>query len=80
VSGTTTSQAQNCSLSDGGGGSCPSSYFWEPVSPQDGSAVVQKIATKTDGRSFLLDPGMKSVQIGWAYSGGQYSCTVVAVG
>ena len=79
VPGSATSQAQSCSLSDGGGSSCPSSYFWEPVSPQDGSMVVQKIASRSDGRSFLLDPNMKAVQIGWAYSGGQYSCTIVAV-
>lgn len=78
VPGTTSDQAKTCSLNSGGG-SCPSSYFWEPVYPLNGSQVVQKIASRSDGRSFLLDPSMKAVQIGWAYVGGQYSCTVVAV-
>jgi hypothetical protein len=78
VPGTTTSQAKTCSLNNGGG-DCPTSYFWEPVSPQDGAAVVEKIASRSSGRSFLLDQSMKSVQIGWAYVGGQYSCTIVAV-
>jgi hypothetical protein len=78
VPGTTTDQAKTCSLNNGSG-DCPTSYFWEPVSPQDGSAVVQKIASRSDGRSFLLSPSMKSLQVGWAYVGGMYSCTVVAV-
>lgn len=78
VPGTTTDAAKTCSLNNGGSG-CPSSYFWEPVSPQNGSDVVEKILDKTDGRSFLLNPSMKSLQIGWAYVGGMYSCTVIAV-
>ena len=78
VPGTTTDQAKACSLNNGSG-DCPSSYFWEPVSPQDGAAVVEKIASRGDGRSFLLDPAMKSLQVGWAFVGGQYSCTVVEV-
>jgi hypothetical protein len=78
VPGATTEQAKTCSLNSGGGG-CPSSYFWEPVYPQDGAAVVTKIASRGDGRSFLLDPSMKSLQVGWALVGGQYSCTVVEV-
>lgn len=77
ITGTTTDAAKTCSLHDGGG-DCPTSYFWEPVTPQDGSAVVQKIASRSDGRSFLLDPSIKAVQVGWAYVGGQYSCTIVA--
>jgi cytoskeletal protein RodZ len=76
--GTTTDAAKQCSLNSGGG-DCPSSYFWEPVTPQDGSMVVQKIASRSDGRAFLLNPSMKSLQVGWAYLGGQYSCTVVGV-
>ncbi len=40
---------------------------------------MQKILDKSDGRSYLLDPSMKSLQVGWAYVGGMYSCTVVAV-
>jgi hypothetical protein len=78
VSGTATDAAKACSLNNGDG-NCPTSYFWEPVFPQDGSAVVEKIASRGDGRSFLLSPSMKSVQIGWAFVGGQYSCTVAAV-
>lgn len=78
VPGTTTEAAKTCSLNSGGSG-CPSSYFWEPVSPQNGSDVVKKILDKSDGRSFLLNPSMKSLQIGWAYVGGMYSCTVIAV-
>jgi cytoskeletal protein RodZ len=78
VSGTATQEAMACSLNYGNTG-CPTSYFWEPVFPQDGSAVVEKIASRSDGRSFLLSPSMKSVQIGWAYVGGQYSCTIALV-
>jgi hypothetical protein len=78
VSGTATDAAKTCSLNSGDG-DCPTSYFWEPVFPQDGSAVIEKIASRSDGRSFLLSPSMKAVQIGWAYVGGQYSCTVAAV-
>src|SRR5206468_956052 len=75
VTGTTTPQAQTCSLNSGDG-NCPTSYFWEPVTPQSGTAVVEKITSRSDGRSFLLDPSMKTMQIGWAYLGGQFSCTV----
>jgi len=79
VSGAVTSAAVDCAASQGDPSSCPSSYFWEPVTSADGAQVVDKISRHPDGTGWLLDPRIKSVQIGWKSSGsGTWDCAVVA--
>jgi hypothetical protein len=79
VSGSVTQAARDCALNNGDINSCPSGYFWEPVE-RSGTQVIQKIAAGSKGTSFLLDPSLKSVEVGWAYipSSHGYECAVVA--
>lgn len=81
VRGGASGPAQTCAVNNGDGGSCPRSYFWEPVTGHDGGEVISKIAANPDGRQFLLDPQVRSVQIGWAYlpSSRGYECAVINV-
>ena len=62
--------AQSCAINSGDGGSCPASYFWEPVATLDGAAVVGKIAAHSNGSAWLLDPHATSFAVGWAYAPG----------
>jgi hypothetical protein len=77
VSGTATHAAQTCAANDGDTGSCPSTYYWEPVEAQDGKEVLDKIEGN-GGTSFLLSPTLKAVTVGWAYVPGNktYECTL----
>ena len=81
VPGTTTRAAQHCAVNSGDTQACPQSYFWEPVTGHNGADVVHKIAEKSDGSQFLLDPRLKSIQVGWAYhpGAGGYECAIVNV-
>jgi hypothetical protein len=41
------------------------------------------IASRSDGRAWLLDPQMTSFSVGWAYQpggAGQYECAILKVG
>jgi hypothetical protein len=79
VPGAVTSAAIGCAASQGDPSACPSSYFWEPVVGADGNQVVQKITGHPDGTSFLLDPRIKRLQIGWKSEGsGTWECALVA--
>ncbi len=79
VPGSVTQAARDCALGNGDTSSCPSGYFWEPVG-RSGTQVIAKIASGGKGTSFLLDPSLKSVEVGWAYipSSHGYECAVVA--
>lgn len=80
VTGSVTASAGSCALHAGNQPYCPDSYFWEPVSTLSGSAVVSKIAGKSDGTSWLLDPQLTAVVVGWAaVPHGQYECALFAV-
>ncbi len=81
VAGAVTKDAQTCAVNNGDSTSCPQSYFWEPVTGHDGTAVIAKIAGNGDGARFLLDPQVRTVRIGWAYipSSGGYQCAVINV-
>jgi hypothetical protein len=49
----------------------------------NGTRVISMIASRNDGRSWLLDPQMMSFSVGWAYQpggAGQYECAVLKVG
>lgn len=76
--GAVSSAAQRCALGNGNTSSCPTSYFWEPVTGRDGQAVINKIAAGGDGASFLLDPH-GSFELGWAYvpSSHLFECALV---
>jgi type II secretory pathway pseudopilin PulG len=67
---TVSSGAQTCALNSGDGAACSASYFWEPVPTLDGSALVAKIAAKSSGAAWLLDPKATSFAVGWAYAPG----------
>jgi hypothetical protein len=78
IPGAVTAAAVACAAGSGDTSSCPSSYFWEPVTGADGAQVVQKIIAHPSGARFLLDPNMKRVQIGWKSLGnGGWECAVV---
>jgi hypothetical protein len=79
VPGSVTRAAQKCAVANGDTPACPRTYFWEPVSGHRGTDVVDKIAAKGDGATFLLDPRVKSIAVGWAYfpSSGGYECAIV---
>jgi hypothetical protein len=78
IPGAVTTAAVACAAGSGDQSSCPSSYFWEPVSGADGAQVVQKIVAQSTGAQFLLDPSLKRVQIGWKSMGnGEWECAVV---
>jgi len=79
VTGTATPKAQSCAVHNGDTGSCPSTYYWEPVEAQDGKEVLTKIEGN-GGTSFLLSPTLKAIAVGWAYvpSNKTYECTLAA--
>ena len=83
VPGATTDQAQQCALSQGNGSACAPHYAWQPVPTRDGTRVIGMIASRSDGRAWLLDPQMTSFSVGWAYQpggAGQYECAILKVG
>jgi hypothetical protein len=83
VPGATTGQAQQCALSQGNGSTCAPHYAWQPVPTRDGTRVISMIASRSDGRTWLLDPQMTSFSVGWAYQpggAGQYECAILKVG
>jgi hypothetical protein len=67
---TVSDQAQACAVNSGDGPACSASYFWEPVPTLDGAALVAKIAAKSSGVAWLLDPKATSFAVGWAYAPG----------
>jgi len=80
--GATTGQAQQCALSQGNGSTCAPHYAWQPVPTRDGTRVINMIASRSDGRAWLLDPQMTSFSVGWAYQpggAGQYECAILKV-
>ncbi|HEY8827761.1 MAG TPA: hypothetical protein VIM17_08385 [Jatrophihabitantaceae bacterium] len=86
VPGAASPQAQQCALSEGSGPSCEPHYSWEPVPTQDGARAISLIAGRGDGTQWLLDPGMSSFSVGWAYTPGagggpgHYQCAILKVG
>jgi hypothetical protein len=86
VPGATSSQAQQCALSQGDGPSCAPHYAWQPVTGHDGAMAISMIAGRGDGAQWLLDPDMKTISVGWAYvpggagSPGQYECAILKIG
>jgi hypothetical protein len=72
VTGTATPKAQQCAVAQGNGPNCAPSYAWEPVPTQDGSKAVGLVSPQ-----WLLDPAVKSFEIGWAYANGQWECAIL---
>ncbi|HET6878162.1 MAG TPA: hypothetical protein VFH38_11580 [Jatrophihabitans sp.] len=62
VSGSVTSAAQQCAVSNGG--DCSGSWAESQVPAANGQEAVQKIIPFAHG---LLDPSLSSLQVGWAY-------------
>jgi len=79
VSGNVSAQAQQCALKQGDGPACAPSFAWEPVPTQDGPKAIGLVTGRSDGVRWLLDPGMKSFSVGWAYAGGQYECAILKI-
>lgn len=61
VEGSVSEAAQKCALSNGG--DCSGKWAESQVPGPDGEAAVAKIERLAD----LLDPKIKSVEVGWAY-------------
>lgn len=78
VTGRVTKTAQTCALHLGEMSSCHGGYYWEPVG-RSGQQVVRKIAAG-GGVSWLLDPKMTRVQLGWAYlpASKSFYCAVIS--
>jgi hypothetical protein len=83
VPGAVTPEAQHCALSNGDGSTCQPHFSWEPVPSQDGARVISLITGRSDGQAWLLDPGMTSFSVGWAYvpgpgdGQGQWECAIL---
>lgn len=61
VPGAVSAQAQDCAVHNGAG--CTGGWAETELSQPDGAAAVQKILKF----AHLLDPHLKSVEVGWAY-------------
>lgn len=78
VPGTVSPKAQQCAVQQGSGSSCQPHFAWQPVPTPNGTLVVTKI-----GAQWLLDRGMTSFSVGWAYvpngptATGQWECAVI---
>jgi hypothetical protein len=80
VSGSAAQSAGSCAVHSGDTPYCSGSYYWTPVSKLQGAEVVSKIAGYGNGRSWLLDPHLTKVAVGWAEaSPNQYECAVYDV-
>ena len=73
VSGSVSAQAQQCAVHNGSG--CSGGWAETQVSKPDGTAAVQKILQF----AHLLDPNVKSFEVGWAYDPGakQYYFAII---
>jgi hypothetical protein len=80
VTGSAAQSAGSCAVHSGDTPYCSGSYYWTPVSRLQGDEVVSKIAGYGNGRSWLLDPHLTKVAIGWAEAvPNQYECAVYDV-
>jgi len=80
VTGSAMQSAASCAVHAGDTPYCSGSYYWTPVSTLQGTEVVSKIAGYGHGRSWLLDPHLTKVAVGWAKaSPTQYECAVYDV-
>ncbi len=78
VTGTVSGKAQQCALKQGEGPSCDPHFAWEAVPTQDGQRVVSMITARGEGKKWLLDAGITSFSIGWAYAPGSgYECAIL---
>ncbi len=78
VTGTVSGKAQQCALKQGEGPSCDPHFAWEAVPTQDGQRVVSMITARGEGKTWLLDAGITSFSIGWAYAPGSgYECAIL---
>lgn len=79
VPGSTSSQAQQCALDQGESPACAPHYAWQIVPKQDGTQVIGLIAGRD--AQWLLDPGMTSFSVGWAYvpSTRLYECAILKI-
>jgi hypothetical protein len=80
VTGSAAQSAASCAVHSGDTPYCAGSYYWTPVSRLQGAEVISKIAGYGNGRSWLLDPHLTKVAVGWAEaSPNQYECAVYDV-
>jgi hypothetical protein len=80
VTGSAAQSAALCAVHSGDAPYCAGSYYWTPVSTLQGAEVVSKIAGYGNGRSWLLDPHLTKIAVGWAEaSPNQYECAVYDV-
>ncbi len=72
VPGSVTPNAQQCALDQGSGPTCVPHYAWQPLTSQDGRACVAGISP-----SWILDPSIKDLSVGWALINGQWQCAML---
>jgi hypothetical protein len=75
VAGGVSPNAQTCARNKGSGPTCVPHYAWTALPDQNGAKAVAKIASF--GSSWLLDRSTKTINVGWAYLGGQYECVLL---
>lgn len=77
VSAVVTAAAQRCAVTGGDGASCGNPFAVAREWRADGSAAIRDIGAGTG--NFLLDPAMRSVEVGWAYDprSRQYMCVLI---
>jgi hypothetical protein len=80
VPGAVSTDAAQCALAQGSGSSCRPHYAWETLPAQDGQSCVQLVGQRD--APWLLDQGMQSFSVGWAYDPGQqqWYCALLKVG
>jgi hypothetical protein len=75
VAGTVSTNAQTCALRRGSGSTCVPHYAWTNVPNQDAALAVSKIADFSS--SWMLDPGMQRLEVGWAWNGQSWDCVLL---
>jgi len=75
VTGSAAESAAACAVHSGDTPYCSGSYYWTPASRLQRAEVVSKIAGYDNGRSWLLDPHLTKIAVGWAEaSPNLYAC------
>lgn len=76
VDGTVSENAKKCALGRGGDGSaCVPHYAWTNVPKQDAAAALAKL--KGFSSSWMLDSGIKKLEVGWAWNGSGWNVALL---
>ena len=76
VPASTSANAQQCAAAHGSGSHCVPHFMYAGLNTNDAAAAVK--ALENVNASWLLDPTIKRIEIGWAREpGGRYDCAVL---